>query len=69
MARIWEQLQFLRLGWTDLVEILIVTFLLYRLLVMIQRTRAIQIMLGVILLAFTYGVARFLDLILIRALL
>ena len=69
MARVWEQLQFLRLGWTDLVEILIVAFLLYRLLVMIQRTRAIQIMLGVILLAFTYGVARLLDLILIRALL
>ena len=69
MARVWEQLQFLRLGWTDLIEILIVTFLLYRLLVMIQRTRAIQIMLGVILLAFTYGVARLLDLILIRTLL
>lgn len=69
MTRIWEQLQFLRPGWTDLVEILIVAFLLYRILVVIHRTRAMQIMLGVVLLAFTYGLARLLDLILIRTLL
>jgi diadenylate cyclase len=52
-----------------LVEILIVAFLLYRLLLIIQRTRAMQIMLGVVLVAFMYGAARLLDLILIRALL
>lgn len=69
MIRIWEQLQFLRPGWTDLVEILIVTFLLYRILVVIQRTRAMQILLGVVLLASMYGLARLLDLILVRALL
>lgn len=69
MTRIWEQLQLLRPGWTDLVEILIVAFLLYRILLVIQRTRAMQIMLGVVLLAFTYGVSRLLDLILIRTLL
>ena len=69
MTRIWEQLQLLRPGWTDLFEILLVAFLLYRILIVIQRTRAMQIMLGVLLLAFTYGVARLLDLILIRTLL
>ena len=69
MTRIWEQLQFLRPGWTDLIEILIVAFLLYRILLVIQRTRAMQIMLGVVLLAFTYGLARLLDLILVRTLL
>lgn len=69
MTRIWEQLQFLRPGWTDLVEILIVAYLLYRVLVVIQRTRAMQIVLGVVLLAAVYGVARLLDLILIRTLL
>jgi len=69
LSRIWEQLQFLRPEWTDLVEILIVAFLLYRILLVIQRTRAMQIMLGVALLAFTYGLARMLDLILIRRLL
>lgn len=69
MIRIWEQLQFLRPGWTDLVEILIVAFLLYRILVVIQRTRAMQIVLGVGLLALVYGLARLLDLILVRTLL
>ena len=69
MTTIWEQLQFLRPGWTDLLEILFVTFLLYRILLVLQRTRAMQIMLGVVLLAFMYGVSRLLDLILIRTLL
>lgn len=66
---ILEQFQFLRPGWTDLVEIVIVAFLLYRVLLILQRTRAMQIMLGVVLLTLLYGVARLLDLILIRALL
>lgn len=66
---ILERLQFLRPGWTDLVEILIVAFLLYRLLLVLQRTRAMQIMLGVVALALLYGVSRLLDLILIRTML
>lgn len=69
MSRIWEQLPFFRPGWTDLGEILLVAFLLYRILLVIQRTRAMQILLGLLLLAFSYGVARLLDLILIRTLL
>jgi diadenylate cyclase len=64
-----ERLQFLRPGWTDLVEILIVAFLLYRLLLVLQRTRAMQIMLGVVALALLYGASRLLDLILIRTIL
>jgi diadenylate cyclase len=68
-VRIVEQLQFLRPGWTDLIEIIIVAVLLYRVLLVMQRTRAMQITLGVVLLAFLYGVARLLDLILIRTLL
>ena len=47
MDGILEQLQFLRPGWTDLFEILVVAFLLYRILLVLQRTRAMQIMLGV----------------------
>ena len=65
----WEQLQFLRPGWVDLVEIVIVTFLLYRILLVLQRTRALQILIGVVLLAVTYGAARLFDLILIRTIL
>lgn len=66
---IFEDLQFLRPGWTDLVEIVIVAFLLYRILLILQRTRAMQIMLGVVLLAALYGIARLFDLILIRTIL
>jgi diadenylate cyclase len=69
VSRIWEELQFLKPGWTDLVEILIVAFLLYRLLLVLHRTRAMQILLGVVLLAFGYGLSRLLDLILIRTIL
>ena len=66
---ILERIEFLRPGWPDLVEILIVAFLLYRLLLVLQRTRAMQIMLGVVALALLYGASRLLDLILIRTML
>jgi len=56
-------------GWGDLVEILVVAFLLYRLLVLIQRTRAMQILLGLVLLGFLYAGARLLDFFLIRKIL
>ena len=69
MSSAWEQLRLLRPGWSDLIEILLVAVLLYRVLLVLQRTRAMQIMLGVALLAGTYGAARLLDFILIRALL
>ena len=69
MSRLWDQLQLLRPGWTDLAEILVVAFLLYRILLVIQRTRAMQILLGVVLLAIAYGIAGALDLILVRTLL
>ena len=66
---ILDNLQFLSPGWTDLLEILIVAFLLYRVLLVLQRTRAMQIILGLALLGSLYGVSRLLDLILIRTLL
>ena len=69
MSRIWEQLQFLRPGWGDLIEILIVAVLFYRLLLLIQRTRAMQMLLGALLLVGVYFVALVLDFTLIRYLL
>lgn len=69
MTTILDNLQFLRPGWTDLLEILIVAFLLYRVLLVLQRTRAMQIILGLAILGFMYGASRLLDLILIRTLL
>jgi len=56
-------------GWVDLIEILIVAFLLYRLLILLQRTRAMQMLLGAFLLVGVYFLARLLDLVLIRYLL
>jgi len=64
-----ERLDLLRPGWTDVLEILIVAFLLYRVLLVLQRTRAMQMVIGVVLLAFVYGASRLLDLILIRTIL
>jgi diadenylate cyclase len=64
-----EQLTFLRPGWGDLVEILVVSFLFYRVLLLTQRTRAMQMLLGVLLLGGVYFVARLLDFVLIRTLL
>ncbi|MBI4541373.1 MAG: TIGR00159 family protein [Gemmatimonadetes bacterium] len=64
-----DQIAFLRPGWTDLIEILIVAFLFYRLLLLLQRTRAMQMLLGLLLLAGTYFGARILGFELIRYLL
>jgi len=50
-------------GWVDLFEILIVAFLLYRLLILIQRTRAMQMLLGAFFLVGVYFLARLLDLV------
>jgi diadenylate cyclase len=69
MSRVWDQLVFLRPGWGDLIEILIVAVLFYRLLLLIQRTRAMQMLLGALLLVGLYFVALILDFSLIRYLL
>ena len=69
MSSFWEQLQFLRPGWGDLVEILIVAALFYRLLLLLQRTRAMQMLLGALLLVGVYFIALILDFTLIRYLL
>ena len=69
MTQVWNQLQFFLPGWLDLLEILIVAFLLFRVLVIIQRTRAMQILFGVLFLAGAYLVSQILRLSLIEYLL
>ena len=69
MSRVWEQFQFLRPGWGDLIEILIVAVLFYRLLLLIQKTRAMQMLLGALSLVALYFIALVLDFTLIRYLL
>lgn len=61
MSRIWDTLQLFRPGWGDVVEILLVAALLYRLLLLIHRTRAMQMLLGVLLLGSVYFIAQLLD--------
>ena len=69
MNTLWEQFQIIRPGWADLIEIVIVAALVYRLLLLIQRTRAMQMILGVGFLAGVYFLARILNFTLIRTLL
>ena len=69
MNVLWEQFQIIRPGWADLVEIVIVAALVYRLLLLLQRTRAMQMILGVGFLAGVYFLARVLNFSLIRTLL
>jgi diadenylate cyclase len=69
MSIFWDQIGSLWPGWSDLIEIGIVAALVYRLLLLLQRTRAMQMILGVGLLAGVYFLARVLDFSLIRTLL
>lgn len=55
--------------WGDLVEVVIVAALIYRLLRLIQRTRAMQMLLGVFLLGFLYFAAGVMEFTLIRRML
>lgn len=64
-----DSLQLFRPGWGDVVEILVVAVLLYRVLLLIQRTRAMQMLIGVLLLASVYLVAQWLEFVLIERIL
>jgi diadenylate cyclase len=65
----FAQLGFLAPGWKDLIEILVVAFVLYRILLVLAGTRAIQMLLGLVFLVAIYFLARVLQLGLIRYLL
>ncbi|HEX6926099.1 MAG TPA: diadenylate cyclase CdaA [Longimicrobiaceae bacterium] len=69
MTDVFERFGFLAPGWQDLIEILVVAAVFYRLLVLIAGTRAIQILLGVLLLVGTYFLARILQFDLVQYLL
>ncbi|MEX1258567.1 MAG: diadenylate cyclase CdaA [Gemmatimonadota bacterium] len=69
MNFVWEQVRLLTPGWTDLLEIVVVAALVYRVLLLVQRTRAMQMILGMGLLAGVYFFARILEFSLIRSIL
>ena len=52
-----EELRLLHPGWRDAIEIVIVAFVVYRVLLLFQRTRGVQIMFGVLLLFAAYAAA------------
>jgi diadenylate cyclase len=52
-----EQLRFLMPGWLDVIEILIVAFVIYHVLLFLAGTRALQVLLGLIVLGLIYFLA------------
>ena len=69
MTDLFRQFGFLAPDWKDLLEILVVAALFYRILTVLAGTRAIQMLLGLLLLVGTYFFARVLSLDLLQYLL
>jgi diadenylate cyclase len=62
MQAILDYLSFLAPGWKDVLEILLVSYLIYRILLLWTGTRAFQILFGLVLLVAGYALARVLQL-------
>ena len=69
MQAVLDYLGFLRVDWKDLAEILIVSYLLYRVLLVYTGTRAFQVLIGFVLLVSIYVASQALQLRLIPYLL
>jgi len=52
-----DQLRFMDFGWRDALEIAVASYAIYRVLLLLARRRAMQILIGVVILAVTYAVA------------
>ncbi len=52
-----DQFRLVDPGWKDFLEIALVGFLLYRVLLLLHGTRAVQMLVGIVVLVFTYAVA------------
>ena len=59
---VFEQLRLLHPGWRDALELIIVSLVIYQVLLLIRRTRAMQVLAGIVVLAIAYGVAYVLQL-------
>jgi diadenylate cyclase len=68
-VNVLDDLALLRPGWLDLFEILLVAAILYRIFLLVQRTRAMQILLGLFVLGGIYLGSQLFGLDLIRYLL
>jgi len=65
---LYERFEALQFGWRDTIDILIVAFILYNMLLLIRGTRARQMALGLVLIASAWFVARAFDLLALQAL-
>ena len=54
---ILDQFRFLDAGWRDVLEIGLVAYVVYRLLLLLHGTRAVQMLVGIVVLVFVYAVA------------
>ena len=52
-----DQFRFLSFGWRDAIEIALVAYVIYRLLLLIHGTRAVQMLIGIVVLVGTYALA------------
>lgn len=52
-----EQFRLLQPDWRDVVEILVVAYVIYRLLLLIHGTRAVQMLVGIVVLVFAFAAA------------
>ena len=59
---IFEQLRLLHPGWRDILEVAIVSVAIYRVLLLVHRTRAMQVLVGLVMLGVAYGIAYVLQL-------
>ena len=69
MNLVVTEFRLLHTGWRDAIEILIVAYVLYRLMLLVQGTRAAQMLFGVAMLVLTYAMAWALKLTMITYLL
>ena len=52
-----DQFRLIHPGWRDMLEIFVVAFVLYRVLLLFHGTRAVQMLLGVVVLVFAFALA------------
>ncbi|MEX2152232.1 MAG: diadenylate cyclase CdaA [Gemmatimonadaceae bacterium] len=57
-----ETFRLLHPGWRDVLEVALVSFVLYRVLLLFHRTRAVRILLGLVVLVLSYALAYVLKL-------
>ena len=58
----FEHFRLLHPGWRDVLEVALVSFVIYRVLIVFQRTRAVRILIGLVVLLAAYVVASALKL-------